>query len=70
MGCAGTSDERALRKRKGCIRLARELLVERSMPEGSTSRVYGSVYSGLDIGQAPSPLLFCVLLGLAVIQGG
>lgn len=58
---------------------SRDLLVKRSTPEGSTGRVYGIVYSGLDIGQALSPLLFgvlldqgrfsAVLLGLAVVQG-
>jgi len=57
---------------------SRDLLVKRSTPEGSTGRVYGIVYSGLDIGQALSPLLFgmlldqrrftAVLLGLAVVQ--
>ncbi|MFN7152267.1 MAG: MFS transporter [Acidovorax sp.] len=58
---------------------SRDLLVKRSTPEGSTGRVYGVVYAGLDIGQALSPLLFgvlldqgrfsAVLLGLAVVQG-
>ena len=58
---------------------SRDLLVKRYTPEGSTGRVYGIVYSGLDIGQALSPLLFgvlldqgrfsAVLLGLAVVQG-
>lgn len=58
---------------------SRDLLVKRSTPEGSTGRVYGIVYSGLDIGQALSPLLFgvlldqgrfsAVLLGLAAVQG-
>ena len=58
---------------------SRDMLVKRSTPEGSTGRVYGIVYAGLDIGQALSPLLFgvlldqgrftAVLLGLAVVQG-
>lgn len=57
---------------------SRDLLVKRSTPEGSTGRVYGIVYAGLDIGQALSPLLFGVLLdeghfsavfmGLAAVQ--
>lgn len=57
---------------------ARDLLVKRSTPEGATGRVYGIVYSGLDIGQALAPLLFgmlldqgrnsAVLLGLALLQ--
>jgi MFS transporter, FSR family, fosmidomycin resistance protein len=58
---------------------SRDLLVKRSTPENATGRVYGVVYSGLDIGQAISPLIFGtlmdlqryshVLLGLAVVQG-
>jgi len=58
---------------------SRDLLVKRSTPENSTGRVYGVVYSGLDIGQAISPLIFGTLmdqhqyhgvfLGLAVVQG-
>ena len=58
---------------------ARDLLVKRSAPENATGRVYGVVYSGLDIGQAVAPLIFGllmdrtqfreVLLGLAVVQG-
>ena len=57
---------------------SRDLLVKRSTPENSTGRVYGVVYSGLDIGQAISPLIFGVLMdqgqfkgvliGLAVVQ--
>ncbi len=57
---------------------SRDLLVKRSTPENSTGRVYGVVYSGLDIGQAISPLIFGmlmdhgqfqgVLIGLAVVQ--
>ena len=57
---------------------SRDLLVKRSTPEGATGRVYGVVYSGLDIGQALTPLLFGrlmdghayqgVLVGLAVLQ--
>lgn len=58
---------------------SRDLLVKRSTPPNSTGRVYGVVYSGLDIGQAISPLIFGTLmdfhqythvfLGLAVVQG-
>lgn len=58
---------------------SRDLLVKRSTPENSTGRVYGMVYSGLDIGQAASPLVFgalmdhrqysAVFLGLALVQG-
>ncbi|MBN9407949.1 MAG: MFS transporter [Burkholderiales bacterium] len=58
---------------------SRDLLVKRSTPENATGRVYGVVYSGLDIGQAVTPLLFgwmmdhgqfrSVWLGLALLQG-
>ncbi|HUP06789.1 MAG TPA: MFS transporter [Caldimonas sp.] len=57
---------------------SRDLLVKRSSPENATGRVYGVVYSGLDIGQALAPLLFGTLmdthhpsqvwLGIAVVQ--
>jgi MFS family permease len=58
---------------------SRDLLVKRSTPENATGRVYGVVYSGLDIGQALSPLFFGVLMDhgnfrgvllcLALVQG-
>ncbi len=58
---------------------SRDLLVKRSTPDNASGRVYGVVYSGLDIGQAISPLFFGVLmdqgnfrgvlLGLALVQG-
>jgi FSR family fosmidomycin resistance protein-like MFS transporter len=58
---------------------SRDLLVKRSSPENATGRVYGVVYSGLDIGQAVAPLVFGTLmdlhrpaqvwLGIAVVQG-
>jgi len=41
---------------------SRDLLVKRSTPENATGRVYGIVYSGLDIGQAISPLIFGTLM--------
>jgi MFS family permease len=57
---------------------SRDLLVKKSTPENATGRVYGVVYSGLDIGQALAPLIFGVmmdhgqfrgvLLGLALAQ--
>ena len=58
---------------------SRDLLVKRSSPDNATGRVYGVVYSGLDIGQAVAPLLFGTLmdlqrpalvwLGIALVQG-
>ena len=47
---------------------SRDLLVKRSTPEGSTGRVYGVVYSGLDIGQAVMPLVFGRLMDLHQYQ--
>jgi MFS transporter, FSR family, fosmidomycin resistance protein len=58
---------------------SRDLIVKRATPPHATGRVYGVVYSGLDIGQAISPLIFGslmdhqqyrgVFLGLALVQG-
>jgi MFS family permease len=57
---------------------SRDLIVKRAAPENATGRVYGVVYSGLDIGQAFAPLVFGPLmdmhrpqdvwLGIAVVQ--
>jgi len=57
---------------------SRDLIVKRAAPPNSTGRVYGVVYSGLDIGQAVSPLVFGslmdhgqyrgVFIGLALVQ--
>jgi len=57
---------------------SRDLLVKRSSPDNATGRVYGVVYSGLDIGQAIAPLVFgslmdmhrpaMVWLGIAIAQ--
>ena len=58
---------------------SRDLLVKRSTPDNASGRVYGVVYSGLDIGQAIAPLVFgalmdsgryqAVWLGLVLLQG-
>jgi len=58
---------------------SRDLIVKRAAPPNATGRVYGVVYSGLDIGQAVAPLLFGTLmdmhrpaqvwLGIAAVQG-
>jgi MFS family permease len=58
---------------------SRDLIVKRASPPNATGRVYGVVYSGLDIGQAIAPLVFGTLmdhgrpstvwLGIAVVQG-
>ncbi len=44
---------------------SRDLLVKRSAPDNATGRVYGVVYSGLDIGQAVVPLLIGTLMDRA-----
>lgn len=41
---------------------SRDMLVKRSTPENATGRVYGVVYSGLDVGQAIAPLVFGLLM--------
>ncbi|HSH91156.1 MAG TPA: MFS transporter [Ramlibacter sp.] len=41
---------------------SRDLIVKRSTPDNATGRVYGIVYSGLDIGQALAPLVFGALM--------
>ena len=58
---------------------SRDLIVKRASPPTATGRVYGVVYSGLDIGQAVAPLIFGTLmdwqrpsmvwLGIAIVQG-
>jgi MFS transporter, FSR family, fosmidomycin resistance protein len=57
---------------------SRDLLVRAAAPPGATGRVYGMVYSGLDVGMACAPALFgwlmdhqqpaLVWLGIAVFQ--
>jgi MFS transporter, FSR family, fosmidomycin resistance protein len=41
---------------------SRDLLIKKATPVGSTGRVYGTVYSGLDVGLAMSPLILGVAL--------
>jgi MFS family permease len=48
---------------------SRDLLVKKSTPENATGRVYGVVYSGLDIGQAIAPLIFGALMDHQQYQG-
>jgi MFS family permease len=37
---------------------SRDLMIKKATPKGATGRVYGLVYSGLDLGFAVSPILF------------
>lgn len=41
---------------------SRDLMIKKATPKGATGRVYGLVYSGLDVGFALSPLVFSVLM--------
>ena len=57
---------------------SRDMLVKRATPANASGRVYGVVYSGLDIGQAIAPLIFgtlmdhqqyrSIFIGLALVQ--
>lgn len=52
---------------------SRDLMIRAATPPGAIGRVYGTVYSGLDVGLAVGPLMFGVLmdkhLPLAVLTG-
>jgi MFS family permease len=41
---------------------SRDMLIKRAAPPGATGRVYGTVYSGLDLGFAPAAPVFGALL--------
>lgn len=41
---------------------SRDMMIKRATPKGATGRVYGTVYSGLDVGFALAPLMFGVLM--------
>ncbi|MCB2018592.1 MAG: MFS transporter [Hydrogenophaga sp.] len=41
---------------------SRDMMIKKATPKGATGRVYGTVYSGLDIGFAISPLIFGLLM--------
>lgn len=45
---------------------SRDMLIKRATPKGATGRVYGTVYSGLDVGFAVAPLLFGLLMDRAL----
>ncbi len=58
---------------------SRDMMIRRATPKGATGRVYGMVYSGLDVGFALSPLVFgafmdrgwyaATLVGAAAVLG-
>ncbi len=41
---------------------SRDMMIKKATPKGATGRVYGTVYSGLDLGFAVSPLIFGVFM--------
>ncbi len=41
---------------------SRDMMIKKATPKGATGRVYGMVYSGLDVGFAIAPLLFGVFM--------
>lgn len=53
---------------------SRDMLIKRATPKGATGRVYGTVYSGLDVGFAISPLIFGLFMDrgwyAATLAGG
>ena len=44
---------------------SRDLLVRAAAPRGATGRVYGVVYSGLDVGASIAPLMFGAMMDAA-----
>ncbi len=50
MACAGFCS--------GCTGPSRDMIVRKAAPTGASGKIFGFVYSGLDIGQAIGPLLF------------
>lgn len=46
----------------GCASPSRDVIIKRATPSHASGRVYGIVYSGADMGQAISPLLFGMLM--------
>ena len=48
---------------------SRDLLIRRAAPPGATGRVYGTVYSGLDVGFAVAAPVFGALLDRGLPQG-
>ena len=41
---------------------ARDMMIKNATPKGATGRVYGMVYSGIDVGSAITPLMFGVFM--------
>ena len=41
---------------------SRDLMIKKATPKGATGRIYGTVYSGLDIGFAIGPLIYGIFM--------
>ena len=41
---------------------SRDLMIRSATPQGASGRVYGIVYSGIDLGASVGPLAFGILL--------
>lgn len=41
---------------------SRDMMIRKATPQGATGRVYGTVYSGLDVGFAIAPVIFGVIM--------
>ncbi len=41
---------------------SRDMMIKKANPKGATGRVYGTVYSGLDVGFAISPMILGALM--------
>jgi len=48
---------------------SRDLLVKQATPPGATGRVYGVVYSGLDVGMTLAPLVYGVMMDAGNYRG-
>jgi MFS transporter, FSR family, fosmidomycin resistance protein len=48
---------------------SRDMLVKRSTPENASGRVFGVVYSGLDIGQGTAPIVYGALIDRGAYAG-
>lgn len=53
----------------GCTYPSRDLIVRASTPPGAAGRVYGFVYSGLDIGVLATPMFYGMLIDNGTPQG-
>jgi MFS family permease len=81
LGTAGTLTVLALAGlATGVAGPSRDMMIRRATPQGATGRVYGTVYSGIDVGFAISPLIFgwmmdrgwyqATLIGAALVLWG